>query len=258
MPQRPQAYHRPQTLEEALHLLAQPDSAALAGGTRLLANDIPSATIVDLQALPLAYLTIGEGQVTIGAMLRLYQLEESSELQNGPADLLRQAVYQSGPNTFRHAATVGGVIASRDPQSELLALLLVLEAQLEVASLQGTTIMPLADYLAPQERPQGLITQIHIPWQAGRGAITRVARTPADQPIVAVVAWRVADEEIRLAAVGISPRPLRLPDGDFSMQQTLADAQALVIHRGDFLGSVAYRREMLSVLVGRAIEMTVG
>ena len=44
--------------------------------------------------------------------------------------LLQKAIHQAGPNTYRNAATIGGVCASRLADSELLAALLVLEADL--------------------------------------------------------------------------------------------------------------------------------
>ena len=52
--------------------------------------------------------------------------------------LLREVIQREGPNTYRNAATLGGSIASRLPDSELLAALLVLEARLTFAGLSGT------------------------------------------------------------------------------------------------------------------------
>ena len=49
------AYYRPQTVEEALALLEQPDTVPLAGGTGLLAEGVETA-VVDLQDLGLAQL----------------------------------------------------------------------------------------------------------------------------------------------------------------------------------------------------------
>ena len=50
-------YHRPQTLDEALTLLAQPNTLPLGGGT-LLSHPTPDpVSVVDLQALGLNAIT---------------------------------------------------------------------------------------------------------------------------------------------------------------------------------------------------------
>lgn len=235
MPKRPQHYYRPSSMEEALSLLTQPNAAPLAGGTRLLANDIEPDRVVDLQALGLDGITHESGELRIGAMTRLADIE-NHDIPNG--ELLKLAVYRAGPNTFRNAATLGGVIGSREPDSELLALLLAMEAALVFADRDS---LSLADYLTPDERPKGLITEIHVPWAGGIGSLERVARTPADSPIVSVAVWKTS--RIMVGASGISPRP------------TLVDVNHLqVTHPGDFRGSTAYRQEMLTVLLRRALE----
>src|SRR5690606_2212312 len=90
---------------------------------------------------------------------------------------------------YRHAATVGGIVASRLPDSELLAALLVLDAPVSLRLPAPETIR-LSAHLEEEERLPGLITELLVYWPAGQGAAERVARTPADQPIVSVVAWR--------------------------------------------------------------------
>lgn len=235
MPKRPQQYYRPSSMDEALRLLTQPDAAPLAGGTRLLMNDIEPDIVVDLQALGLDGITHQGGELRMGAMTRLAEIE-SHELPNG--ELLKLAVYRAGPTTFRNAATLGGVVGSREPDSELLALLLAMEAVLDFADRDS---LSLADYLTPDERPEGLITEIRIPWAGGIGSLERVARTPADSPIVSVAVWKTT--RIVVGASGISPRPM------------LVDVNNLqVTHSGDFRGSTAYRREMLTVLLQRALD----
>lgn len=47
------AYHRPQTLDEALTLLSQPNTVPLGGGTLLSHSKTDSVEVVDLQALGL-------------------------------------------------------------------------------------------------------------------------------------------------------------------------------------------------------------
>jgi CO/xanthine dehydrogenase FAD-binding subunit len=146
--------------------------------------------------------------------------------------VLKQAIYLAGPNTFRHAATLGGLVASGEPDSELLALLIAMDAALSFADRDDISV---AGFLRQPVR--GLITHIRIPSLSGEGNVQRVARTPADKPIVAVVAWNG-----RVAASGIAPHPVLLED------------DTTVTHPGDFRGSQEYRAAMLDVLRRRAMS----
>lgn len=254
MPKQPTAYYRPKTLDEAQHLLAQPDMFPLAGGTKLLARDVAGA-VVDLQELALDQIQFADGQLHLGATLTLDGLAAwltENAPEGSPAEMLQTAVRQAGPNTYRHAATLGGSIASRLPDSELLAALLLLDATLHLSS--GD--ISLADYLAADERPSGLVTEVRLEWGNGRSASARVARTPADDPIVAVIAWQPEGGPVRLAASGVAPRPTRLTAAEAADDNEAAvqAAQTARTHPGDFRGDAAYRGEITAVLTRRVLN----
>lgn len=263
MPKRATAYYRPKTLEDALTLLARPNVVPLAGGTTLLAGDVEAA-VVDLQALGLDHIHVEEDKLYIGAMVRLADwaafLRANSQ-ERYPVELLQNAIHRAGPNTYRNAATAGGVVAARLPDSELLAAMLVLEGELFLQAPEGQTVA-LADYLAAAERPSGLITEIRLSWTAGWGGSERVARTPADYPIVSVTAWQPDEQPLRLAASGIDERPVRLDRAEEILAGGLsAEAVDLAAtaaaeqcsHPGDFRGDADYRSKMAAVLTGRIL-----
>ncbi len=140
MPERPSSYHRPKSVEEALILLSKPDSVALAGGTALLAKGTTKA-VVDIQDCGLDQITLNPKMLSLGAMVRLTDLgdflskgddSDSSGEKSSLNSLLVKAIRLSGPNTYRNAATFGGIVASRLPDSELLAALLVFDTELMV------------------------------------------------------------------------------------------------------------------------------
>jgi CO/xanthine dehydrogenase FAD-binding subunit len=268
LPKQPAAYYRPKSLEEALKQLMQPDTVPLAGGTRLLATEEGiNAAVVDLQDTGLATIDWNPAgdHLDIGAMTRLVELDEflaTLPAQADPGSLLRQAIRRAGPNTYRNVATLGGMIASRLPDSELLAVLLVLESSIEL-HLPASQTMSLAAYLQSTDRPAGLIIRVSIPWPAGIGAAERVARTPADQPIVSVTIWTPAGETPRLAATGTNARPVRLFNAEAVLASDLSDetiaaaadeARAAADHPGDFRGDGAYRAEMAAVLTRRVLR----
>lgn len=248
--------------------MRQPNTVPLAGGTALLATEegIDSA-VVDLQDTGLNRLTWADDghSLIIGAMVRLADLEEllaPLAHAQGAAALLRDAIHRAGPNTYRHMATVGGLVASRLPDSEFLAALLALDAMVDLRHPAPETVSLMA-YLQADEPLPGLINELVIDWPAGRGALERVARTPADQPIVSVIAWHPEDGAVRLAATGVSPLPRRLTAAEDALSGVLDsqaieraadEAQSAADHPGDFRGDAGYRAKMAAVLARRALS----
>lgn len=269
MPQKPGTFYRPDNLDEALTLLQQPDVVPLAGGTQLLASEsgLDVAGVVDLQDLGLDSIEGNTGgPLTIGAMVTLTGLAGDLERLSDVAPLLGRALRQAGPNTYRNAATLGGIVAARLPDSELLAALLTLEATLTLRQPAEMTVS-LRDYLLAEDKPAGLVTAIVLPAAAGRGQSERVARTPADYPIVSITGWLPREGGVRLAGTGLALRPQRLPDAEAAAGSSLSDAtidaaadatQASATHPGDFRGDAAYRAEMAAVLTRRVLRALAG
>lgn len=266
MPKSPENYYRPEQLEEALSLLAQPDVVALGGGTKLLTSEagLPVHGVVDLQALGLNQIRLEGNMLHIGATAKLTEVADFLQAEMATAvsaTLLQKAIKQAGPNTYRNAATLGGTIAAAPPDSELLAALLVLDAAITLQNPE-VTVLPLTGFLAAAQ-PQGLITAVSIQITEGKAASNRVARTPADYPIVSIIAFQPAGEAPRLAATGIAERPLRLSSAEAELAGGLTEtaiataaqaAQKSCIHPGDFRGDTAYRAEMAAVLTRRTLH----
>ena len=267
MPQQADSYYRPESLPEAVALLAKADSVPLAGGTKLLASEsgLPGTAVIDLQALGLGQARLvaagGKQIVALGATLTLTGLSlflQEECPQNGAAALLQTTIRQAGPNTYRNAATIGGSIASRLAESELLAALLVLDASVTLHAPSNHHTLSLANYLAELERPSGLISTVTVPMMTGQGASHRVARTPADYPIVSITGWRMADGIVHLAATGLGERPFRLIDAEKTaaddIERAATAAAAANSHPGDFRGDANYRAEMAAVLTRRTLN----
>lgn len=237
------AYHRPTSADAALMLLSRRGvhTALIAGGTYINARrDVKVEEVVDLQAAGLDELHRAGDRLTVGAMVRIQTLVEHPET---PA-VLRNAARREGPNTFRHVGTIGGAVAVADWESEFLTALLVLDSDVNVQTPQGHRVYALAEFLSdvPNALDGGLITSITLA-TPGMTASDRVARTPADNPIVAATARRDLLGRIHLALSGVASTPLLVVPDDVANLNPPAD----------FRGTSAYRRQMAVLLSKRVL-----
>lgn len=259
-------YTRPQTVAEAVELLQQPGRRAvpLAGGTWLtprlrtdinlpgsLANAID--VVVDLANLPLNYITgdgeAGNGSLRIGATTRLADIMDDPLCQTLAGGILAEAARRAGPVNLRNSATIGGCVATHGTVLELTLALAALNARVVFGD--GT---PDGSILGP--RAAQLITEVVAPWSAGevRGGLARVARTPADQPIVAAAAV-VSPSGVRVVLGGVADRELVVTASDVAeLDQAVAIELALAQPFADFRGSVEYRQAMAPIIARRAVE----
>ncbi len=234
-------YHRPHSLDDALALLTRADtrSVVIGGGTTVNARTWAEPfEVVDLQALALNGITSENGAVHIGATAVLQDLVDSHAVP----PLVGEAAKREAPNTIRNVATIGGNVAAGDPDSGLLASLLVHNATVEIAGPSGAAAHPLADLLAGQPSlDQRIITAVVID-SRGDSAWAGTARTPADTPIVAAYA-RSVGAEVRLALTGVAATPVLLDPAAVDSLQPL----------GDFRGSLEYRRALAAILTRRVL-----
>jgi CO/xanthine dehydrogenase FAD-binding subunit len=234
-------YRRPGSLDEALLLLSWPGAVALGGGTRLGADPAPGPVqVVDLQALGLDRIqALGGAGLRIGATATLQQIADSAVV---PA-VVREAARRERPSTLRAQATVGGCVAAREADSELLAALLAHNAVLSIAG--GPASIALATFLAGHRLTGARIVTGLTVETSGTASAARAGRTPADRPIVAAVARARGDGERRLALAGVAATPVLVPG---------PAAIAGLDPPGDFRGSGEYRRAVAAVLAARALE----
>jgi len=236
-------YFRPASLAEALGFLERPGAVLVGGGTKV--NARPSAgpvAIVDLQALPIAAIERDNGGLAIGATATLRQLAEAAAVPAAVA----QAARREAPSTLRAMATVGGCVATADPSSELLASLLVHQAQVRLAGADGPVSLTLPALLADRRGLAGrIIVGVRIE-TGGLSATARTGRTTADRPIVAAVARRTADGRRYLALTGVAATAVLVPADEHAADD--------LDPPGDFRGSGRYRRSLAAVLAGRVLE----
>jgi CO/xanthine dehydrogenase FAD-binding subunit len=234
------AYRRPATVQQALALLGRPSTVVLAGGTQLVAaSGTEPVEVVDLQALGFDRIERhADGRLSVGSMVRLQALAEDVRVPQAVRDAARREL----PSTLRNAATVGGCVAAGEPDSELLATLLVHDARVHSVGMDGSHKAALDALLADRALIDGrVLTGVTIE----TGGVTSgawVGRTRADRPLVAAVARRSDAGVLRLALAGVASTPM------------LVDALGALDPPDDHRGSREYRVAMAATLAARVLE----
>ena len=190
--------------------------------------------------------------------------------------LLRQALSGVLSWQTRNETPVRRTLTSPRLAPQWVAALLVQGATVTIEAEAGPSDVPLE--LLPEHRGEGAVAALHVP-PGGPGrwwGEAHVARTPADEPIVA--AFAVVDVsgpstssgqggvvlQARVALTGAWPEPARLAQAPAALAGGPLDAERIrgvaaaleqeVVPPGDFLGSEEYRRAMAGVLARRALE----
>jgi CO/xanthine dehydrogenase FAD-binding subunit len=181
--------------------------------------------------------------------------------------LLRQALTGSISWQVRNETPVWRVLAVPRLAPRWVAGLLALGATLVVDG-EEVPLSAGARFPRPDRRAGQTSHALHVRVGALRWGEAHVARTPADEPIVAAVAVVEMDQTTvrvaRIALTGAWPEPARLAQapaqlvgGPLDGERIRAVAAAVeqeVAPKGDFMGSREYRRAMAGVLTRRALE----
>src|SRR5262249_44774324 len=143
----PFAYHRPQSLQEALGLLAQhgQDARVVAGGHSLIPmmklRLAKPEQLVDLQDLhELRGIRNEGGTLVIGALTTQHELIRSELGASSP--IVRETGLVIADPQVRYCGTLGGNLANGDPGNDMPAVMLALGATYRVRGPQGERDIP--------------------------------------------------------------------------------------------------------------------
>lgn len=249
---------RPETLEEAISLLSW-DDVPYVGGTELLlamrSGLLRPDSLIDLKQIPvLQELSVTDDALTIGgAVTHQTVIDNANVVRSLP--VLTRTLRQVGNPRVRAAGTLAGNLCFAEPKSDVIPLLIALDASVRLQGPEGIRELPVSEFVvgpyAASKEPDELLTSIHVPI-SDRQAVYVKYQT-AERPTVGVAAVRSSDEgETRtVVVVGASGEiPVRYEaDGEVD-----ADAVAdLVSPIPDLTGSADYKRRMTAVFVRRAI-----
>lgn len=267
-------YARPDTLEAALALLndADIDAAPLAGGQslmpmmnfRMAAPDL----LVDLNRIPgLSGVSDAGDHLRIGAMTRYASLE-TDPLIAAHVPLFGMGLPHIAHAAIRNRGTIGGSVSLADPAAEMPALLLALEATIEVQGPSGARKIPADDFfvgmyetavdpgelvtaiLVPKAQPEDRFGFYELARRHGDYAIAGVAIAARGTPQITasrIAFFSVTDKAVRsglaeAALSGAEPGSVEVPE--------LTDIE----FTGDLNGSPETKAHLTRVVLTRALE----
>jgi CO/xanthine dehydrogenase FAD-binding subunit len=268
----------PERPEEACALLADRDhgtAMVLAGGTDLLLDldegRFRPQRVVSLRNLPWRYLTWDGPALRIGSTLPLSDLEADPRVR---AELpgLHSAVAAVGSLALRHRATLGGNLGRSAPASDLLPILLALDARVNLVGLEGPRTLAVDDFILGSRRtalsPDELIESVTVPAAVRCAYVWQRVRPANDISQVGVaVAGRTDGPGWRVALGGVPPRPTRVRAAEAILRSATpaadeVDAASRAASQNapfvtDKRATEGYRRHLVGTLVRRAIETAV-
>jgi putative selenate reductase FAD-binding subunit len=286
-------FHAPGTVREALRLKGKLKGRAvfLAGGTYVNSSDcsLSPGHAISLTGLGLDRIVRTAAEVAVGALCTLQQLIEDRRI---PLPL-KAAAAQVMSRNIRNMATLGGHVASNLPNSDLIPMLVALDAKVVLAgagpakaakaaagakarsaaarSASGAARkIPVATHI--QAATSGLITGIVLPLPGrNRLAACRNVRASANarstlSVAVSITVGRTGIEDPIIALGGLGRHVMRLTAVEKALNgkplPPADEIQALVGRsvraRADLSGSAAFRRYQAGTVVALALHGALG
>ena len=278
MKPRPFDYLRPDTVEEALALLAEygDDARVLAGGQSLVPmlnlRIVEADALIDISRIA-ALDVIREvrdkelGQsIEIGAAVTQNKLLAWPQLSE-KLPLVAAALPHVGHFQTRNKGTVCGSIAHADPSSELPLALALVGGEIVLKSQRGERKLAAKDFqkdmLTTARAGDELITVVRFPAANGNGigrgvGFREVARRHGDFAIVAVAAVAENKNAVRLGVGGLAGTPMVRRIAVNGAEEALREWAGELEGYEDLHASAAMRRDLFRNLAPLAIEEAKG
>jgi aerobic carbon-monoxide dehydrogenase medium subunit len=282
---RPFDLLEPQTLEDAARILADdPDLKAIAGGTALVilmkqGVFLPQRLVNLKKVRDASYVEFDPARgLRLGALTSIFDVE-SHPLVRRHYPALADATHKVANIRIRNLATIGGNLAHADYQSDPPTVFAALDAHVVTTGSDGERRLPLSEFLAGAYetalRPGELVREIQLPPpEPGLDGVYLkfVTRTAGDRPCAGVAAFaRCEDgviEKVRVVVGAVNPVPVRIVAVEERLRgQRVADVDLHAVSQlasesidpiGDLRGGEWYKRQIVPVLVRRALEQVLG
>ena len=274
-------YLKPDSIKEAILILSQYGDRAriLNGGTDLIVGIrdkiLQPEYVVDIKTIPhLNKITYNEQEgLTIGATVTLNEISDSKVVQrNYP--ILAEACKTVGSYLVRNRATLVGNICNASPAADTAPPLLVLDAKVNIVGSDGEKTVPLNQFFMGVKKnilkKEEVVISVTVPPLRDKWAgiyLKQGRRKDVDLATVGVAVVCIRDE-IRIALGAVAPIPVRVFKAEellrgkiideSLLEETAKSALAEVSPISDIRSSKEYRKEIVKVLIRRAILQAKG
>jgi carbon-monoxide dehydrogenase medium subunit len=274
-------YHRPESLDEALRLLAELDDAkVLAGGQSLIPvmklRLAAPEHLVDINRVPgLDGIDEADGELRIGALARHNHVASSDVVARYP--MIAAAAPQIADPIVRNLGTIGGSLAHADPAGDYGAVMLAAGASVVARSARGERVIPMTEFLVDvfttSLEDDELLTEVRVPTPSARagGTYLKLERKVGDFATVgAAVQVELSNGTIGRAGIaltGVGSTNVHATEAEASLAgaepdpETMAEAARLAAAStnpvSDVRGSDEYKRHVAEVFVRRGLTTAV-
>ena len=277
-------YVAPASLEQAVEYLQQAGGVTiLAGGTDLMPQSQSGKlkfgrTLMNIHGVPeLKGIAIDGAAIRIGALATITEIMENA-LVKQHLPILIEACDHFASDQIRNAATLGGNVCNASPAGDMLVPLIVLDAEVELASKPNGSLarrcMALAEFFVgpgkTRRGPAELLTGIRIPLPPQRHFArffkfgTRPALDISTISIgIAGVLNKGALSNVRVAFGAVAPVPMRAPRTEQALEgkrldpatmEAVADVARDEVNPIDDIRATAwYRKELIHNITRRML-----
>ena len=273
-------YEKPATIADALHLLDKwgRNARILAGGTDL-ANELKQGfrvpeLLVDIKGLDaLEKIKVLDDALHIGALVT-FDMVRNSQLVRDHAYILYEAAGLVASSGVRNRATVVGNICSAVACMDSAAPLLVHDAVVHTASLEGEREVPVQDWFVDNRKTlvgeKEMVSHVSIPLPKIKyaGAYQKMMRyTGEDLAAANVGVLLMEDGACRVAFGSVGPIPRRSPEIESFLEKNGVNARnieqakemigGIISPITDVRATREYRMHMTKVMFVRAMHAAV-
>jgi len=282
---RPFDYWAASNLDEALDELDRcgTDAKIIAGGTDLVLNmkkkNILPRRLISIHNLDeLDFIRPDDSEVRIGSLTKHADIAANSFLKKH-FPILSEAVGLIGSWQIRNVGTIGGNLCNASPAADSAPPLLVLDAQLILASKTAEKKIALESFLTgPGEtdlEPDQILKEIviELPKRPSAGCYLKLRRRKAVDVSLAGVAFQAEIDpdakilaKVGIALGGVAPTPVRAPEAEAVLDglpleealKKIAECAQIAVNAAspidDVRATASYRRTIINVFIHRCAQ----
>jgi aerobic carbon-monoxide dehydrogenase medium subunit len=269
-------YERATSIDDAIAKIGAGGGKVIAGGHSLVPlmklRLSEPGRLIDIARIPgLSGIRDSGGRIEIGATTVHHDVA-TSKLLRDKCPMVAEAAAEIGDAQVRNRGTIGGSIAHADPASDMPAVLLAADAEIEIRGKNGSRTVKASDFFqgfyTVDLQASEIITAVRFA-AVRSAAYAKLHQRASHYAIVGVAAALDLKggviQSARIGVTGATTHAVRLTDVENALagKKASADVIATAAHNAgsgladinaDLHGSADYRRAMIPVFARRALH----